>query len=52
MTAQLGDGAAIAATTQLPVVTDLRAMDIAFGGQGAPIVPIGEQLFSPTTSIS
>lgn len=45
MTAQLGDGAAIAATTQLPVVTDLRAMDIAFGGQGAPIVPIGEQLF-------
>lgn len=47
MTAQLGDGAAIAATTQLPVVTDLRAMDIAFGGQGAPIVPIGEQLFFP-----
>lgn len=44
MTAQLGDGAAIAAITQLPVVSDLRAMDIAFGGQGAPIVPIGEQL--------
>ena len=44
MTAQLGDGAAIAATTQLPVVSDLRALDIAFGGQGAPIVPIGEKL--------
>ena len=44
MTAQLGDGAAIAAETQLPVVTDLRSMDIAFGGQGAPIVPIGEKL--------
>lgn len=44
MTAQLGDGAAIAAKTQLPVVTDLRALDIAFGGQGAPIVPIGEKL--------
>jgi anhydro-N-acetylmuramic acid kinase len=44
MTAQLGDGAAIAATTQLPVVTDLRSLDIAFGGQGAPIVPIGEKL--------
>jgi anhydro-N-acetylmuramic acid kinase len=44
MTGQLGDGAAIAAVTQLPVVTDLRAMDIAFGGQGAPIVPIGEKL--------
>ncbi len=44
MTAQLGDGAAIAAETQLPVVSDLRALDIAFGGQGAPIVPIGEKL--------
>ena len=44
MTAQLGDGAAIAAATQLPVVTDLRAVDVAFGGQGAPIVPIGEKL--------
>jgi anhydro-N-acetylmuramic acid kinase len=44
MTAQLGDGAAIAAETQLPVVTDLRAMDIALGGQGAPIVPIGEKM--------
>jgi anhydro-N-acetylmuramic acid kinase len=44
MTAQLGDGAAIAAETRLPVVTDLRALDVAFGGQGAPIVPIGEKL--------
>ena len=44
MTAQLGDGAAIAAATGLPVVSDLRAMDVAFGGQGAPIVPIGEKL--------
>lgn len=44
MTAQLGDGAALAAETQLPVVTDLRAMDVALGGQGAPIVPVGERL--------
>lgn len=44
MTGQLGDGAALAAETKLPVVTDLRAMDVAFGGQGAPIVPIGEKL--------
>lgn len=44
MTAQLGDGATIAAVTQLPVVSDLRSMDVAFGGQGAPIVPIGEKL--------
>lgn len=47
MTAQLGDGAAIAAVTGLQVVTDLRALDIALGGQGAPIVPIGEKLLLP-----
>ncbi len=44
MTAQLGDGATIAAVTGLNVVTDLRALDVAYGGQGAPIVPIGEKL--------
>ncbi|HEY0434189.1 MAG TPA: anhydro-N-acetylmuramic acid kinase [Chitinophagaceae bacterium] len=43
MTAQLGSGAAIAAETRLPVVSDLRSVDVAFGGQGAPIVPIGEK---------
>lgn len=44
MTAQLGDGAAIAAATEINVVSDLRAMDVAFNGQGAPIVPVGEKL--------
>jgi anhydro-N-acetylmuramic acid kinase len=44
MTAQLGDGAAIAAATGLPVISELRSMDVALGGQGAPIVPIGEKL--------
>jgi len=47
MTAQLGDGAAIAAATGLQVVTDLRSLDVALGGQGAPIVPIGEKLLFP-----
>ena len=47
MTAQLGDGAAIAAETRINVVSDLRAIDVALGGQGAPIVPIGEKLLFP-----
>jgi anhydro-N-acetylmuramic acid kinase len=46
LTAQLGDGAAIAATTGINVVSDLRAVDVALGGQGAPLVPIGERLLN------
>lgn len=44
MTAQLGDGSAIAAETGISVVSDLRSLDVALGGQGAPIVPIGDKL--------
>jgi anhydro-N-acetylmuramic acid kinase len=41
---QLGDGGSIAAVAGLPVISDLRTMDVALGGQGAPIVPIGDKL--------
>ncbi len=43
-TAQIGHGGAIAAAAQLPVISDLRQMDVSLGGQGAPIVPIAEKL--------
>ena len=43
-TAQLGCGATIASVTGVNVVSDLRAMDVALGGEGAPIVPMGEKL--------
>jgi anhydro-N-acetylmuramic acid kinase len=44
LTVQLGNGATIAAITQLPVISDVRMLDVAFGGQGAPLVPIGDKL--------
>lgn len=44
-TFQLGCGSAIAAELAMPVISDLRAMDVALGGQGAPIVPVGDRLF-------
>ncbi len=47
LTAQIGEGAALAAETGLPVITDLRSMDLAYGGQGAPLVPMGERCLFP-----
>ena len=39
VTVQLGDGALLADETGIAVVHDMRANDMKYGGQGAPLVP-------------
>jgi anhydro-N-acetylmuramic acid kinase len=43
-TFQLGSGAAAAAAAGLITVSDFRSTDVAYGGQGAPLVPLGDRL--------
>jgi len=41
---QMGDGALLAQITKVATISDFRNKDITHGGQGAPLVPIGDEL--------
>ena len=43
-TLQIGDGQALADACGLTVINDFRSEDVSKGGQGAPLVPIGDRL--------
>ncbi|OUS02135.1 anhydro-N-acetylmuramic acid kinase [Flavobacteriales bacterium 33_180_T64] len=44
LTYQIGNLPSIAQLTEHKVVCDFRTQDVKFGGQGAPLVPIGDRL--------
>lgn len=44
-TTQIGSGQELAISSGHKVICQFRSKDIALGGQGAPLVPIGDQMF-------
>lgn len=43
-TYQLGNGNALHAMCGIPVIYDFRSLDVQLGGEGAPLVPVGDKL--------
>ncbi len=43
-TKQIGDHRNLVKNLKVPVVVDFRTQDVEFGGQGAPLVPVGDSL--------
>ncbi len=51
ITTQIGSAQEIAKHMNIPIISDFRSADVKLGGQGAPLVPIGDQdLFSDYSS--
>ncbi len=48
LTVQLGDGRLLSRRTEIPVIFDIRADDVAAGGQGAPLVPVYHRALAET----
>ena len=44
LTLQIGNGWAVHQSSGLPAINDFRSLDVMLGGQGAPLVPIGDRL--------
>jgi len=47
LTRQIGSGLEIVKETGITVVSDFRSQDVEMGGQGAPLVPIGDRMLFP-----
>lgn len=47
-TVQMGSGATLSRLTRIDTICNFRQQDVVLGGQGAPLVPIGEQWLFPT----
>ncbi|MFQ3575109.1 MAG: anhydro-N-acetylmuramic acid kinase [Cytophagales bacterium] len=47
LSVQIGDGSEISAILGKPIVYNFRQMDVSLGGNGAPLVPVGEKFLYP-----
>jgi anhydro-N-acetylmuramic acid kinase len=52
LTVQLGDGQSLVNATKIQVVYDMRAADVAAGGQGAPLVPAYHRALAQETPVA